>query len=101
MFEAALILGVVVVGTGLAWAIVYGGSRHSRHAEDDHEYALSLERARRREGDAARAAGGAVPAVPAREPGPRDPAIGIDQARADVRARIHRYNRREVRHGNR
>lgn len=26
----------------------------------------------------------------------RDPAIGIDQARADVRERIHRYNTREV-----
>jgi hypothetical protein len=86
----------------LVWALVYASGAVSTAVyegdaeRDDHELALSAQRARRREADAARAAGGAVPALSAREPGPRDPAIGVDQARAEVRARIHRYNRREV-----
>jgi hypothetical protein len=99
MFVYALIGGVVVVvGTALAWAIVYGGSRQEAVDDSfDHELALSLAGARRRDADAARAAGGAVPALSAREQGSRDPSIGVDQARADVRERIHRYNRREMR----
>src|SRR5689334_967501 len=98
MFAALMVTGVIVLGTGLAWAIVYGGSRQEAIDDSfDHELSLSLAGARRRQADAARAAGGAVPTVPARESGPRDPSIGVDQARADVRERIHRYNRREVR----
>lgn len=96
MVTALMVVGVLVVGTGLAWAIVYGGNMHGRRLEEDHEYALFLERARRREVDAGRPAGGAMPALPAREPGPRDPTLGVDQARVEVRERIHRYNTRGV-----
>lgn len=80
---------------------VYASSTVSRSTFEemsDHELALSAEGARRREADARRQAGGAMPAVPARERGPRDPAIGVDQARAEVRERVRRYNQREVRH---
>jgi hypothetical protein len=98
---ALMIVGGVVC-CGLVGLFIYASSVVSNHffeGDDelsDHELALSAQRARRREADAARSAGGAVPALPAREPGPRDPTIGVDQARAEVRARIHRYNRREV-----
>jgi hypothetical protein len=100
MLTTALIVGVATVCCGLVALFIYASSVVSNHYFEgndelsDHELALSAERARRREADAARAAGGAVPALPAREPGPRDPTIGVDQARAEVRARIHRYNRR-------
>lgn len=92
-------LGVALVCGLAVWVFIKACAdvTHSMFEErDDHELAMSAERARRREADAARAAGGAVPALSARESGPRDPAIGVDQARAEVRARIHRYNRREV-----
>jgi hypothetical protein len=98
---ALMIVGGVVC-CGLVALFIYASSVVSNHffegddALSDHELALSAQRARRREADATRAAGGAVPALSAREQGPRDPAIGVDQARAEVRARIHRYNRREV-----
>jgi hypothetical protein len=91
----ALALGVVALSIAALASFIYACAVISTpRSEEDHEYAVSLARARRREGDAARAAGGAVPALSAREQGPRDPAIGVDQARAEVRARIHRYNRR-------
>lgn len=92
--------GIFVVCCGATWAFIKACSdvTHSMFEErDDHELALSAEGARRREADARRQAGGAMPAVPARERGPRDPAIGVDQARAEVRERIRRYNQREVR----
>jgi hypothetical protein len=37
---------------------------------------------------------GVLPALRPTEP--RDPTIGVDQARAETRERIHRYNTREV-----
>lgn len=84
MVTALMLVGVLVVGTGLAWAIVYGGSVRSHPLEEDHEYALFLERARRREADAGQSAGGAMPALPAREPGPRDPTLGPTCASASI-----------------
>jgi hypothetical protein len=40
---------------------------------------------------------GLAPLLPPLRPSePRDPSVGVDQARAEVRARIHRYNNREV-----
>lgn len=98
MLTTALIVGVVMVSCGLVALFVYASSVVSDNffegddERSDHELALSAQRARRREADAARAAGGAVPALSAREQGPRDPAIGVDQARAEVRERIRRYN---------
>jgi hypothetical protein len=100
--QLALALGLIAISIAAVAFFIYACAVTSTpHPEEDHEYSLSLAGARRREADATRAAGGAVPALSAREPGPRDPAIGVDQARAEVRARIHRYNRREVRHGDR
>jgi hypothetical protein len=93
--------GMALAVVGVLALMAYGSRmvHQSMFQEDshDHELSLSLARARRREADTGRPAGGAMPAVPAREPGPRDPVIGIDQARAEVRERIHCYNTREVR----
>jgi len=95
-------LGVVVVCGVAVWVFIKACSdvTHSICEErDDHELALSAQRARIRLANEERAALAAVLAVRTAEP--RDPTIGVDQARAEVRARIHRYNNREVRHGDR
>jgi hypothetical protein len=97
-----LLLVAFFVALAVVWAIAYAFSRtaHRSMFEDsnDHELALSLARSRQRVAMAQRPAGGAgLHAVPAAQPGPRDPVIGLDAARAEVRERIHRYNSREVR----
>ena len=92
-------LGVcILLVVAFIWAC--GEVSHDEEAErDDHELYLSVEGARRREAAARSGAapGGAVPAVSARQPGPRDPVLGVDQARHEVRERVQRYNAREVR----
>lgn len=101
--EFALVgAGIFVVPCGLVALFIYASSVVSDNyfEGDDDVPALSAERARRREGDPQRIDLGALSTLPAaerrREP-PRDPAIGVDQARAEVRERIRRYNQREVR----
>lgn len=92
----AAIASLVVVLFMWACAVV-STPTHEEDYPDDQEAPMPVPRARGREGDAGRPAGGAVPPVSARQPGPRDPVIGLDQARAEVRERIRRYNQREVR----
>lgn len=90
LLGALAVLLLFVYASSIVSENIFEGDSH------DHELALSLSRAR------ARVADGAGPALPqvlallAPIEGPRDPVIGIDVARAEVRERIHRYNSREV-----
>lgn len=110
MFNALMVVAVVGLGlVGLAWLLAYGARTvgaavfEEMKDADDHEHSLSVARARRCEGvEPARASGGAsalspLSAAESRYAGERDPTIGVDVARAEVRERVRRYNQREVR----
>ena len=101
-----VLLVAFFIALAVVWAIAYAGRAVNRSMfEDshDHELALSLARSRRcvavGEGPtrSASAGGAAVHPLLAAQPGPRDPVIGLDAARAEVRERIRSYNSREVR----
>lgn len=100
MWGAALLFGL-----GVTCAFVYASSKVSRAVfdgddDDDLVVANGLPPARTsgRVVLGTRTGGGAgLHAVPASQSGARrDDTLGVDQARAEVRERIRRYNAREV-----
>lgn len=102
----ALIVSLAIVGLALTLFFVYASSKVSHAVFDGDEddplvvaTGVPSARASRRLVVGTEPTGGAgVHALPAPQPGPRrDETIGVDQARAEVRERIHRYNTREVR----
>lgn len=103
----ALIAALAVMGLVLTLFFIYASSKvsHAVFDGDDDDDPLVVAnglppaRASGRVvvGPAATSGADVPPVLPPQSGARRDETIGVDQARAEVRERIHRYNTREVR----